>query len=148
MLKFFLGGIIQGSNRDDDVHRQDYRAQLRSILLDAFPDAEVYCPIEHHPNSLAYSDMRAREVFFAHVTMCAETDVLVAYLPEASMGTAVEMWAAHNAGRVVVAISPLVTNWVVKLLSDTVCSDIDAFGRFVGDGRLQGLLERKANARL
>ena len=103
MTSFFIGGIIQGSINDVAIHPQDYRTRIKDLLLRWVPGADVYCPIENHPDSLRYEDTHARSVFFGHVDRCGETDVLVAYLPEASMGTAVEMYEAQRKGHIVLA---------------------------------------------
>lgn len=135
---FFIAGIIQGSIADQAVHAQDYRAEITAILELHIDGARVYCPFNNHPNSLEYDDSKASRVFFDHISMAAKTDCLVTYLPEASMGTAVEMFAAHKAGRAVVTISPLDANWTVKFLSGRLLRDIGAFRDFAASG---GLLE-------
>lgn len=145
MLKFFIAGIIQGS-RPDGIHHQDYRDRLKHILKAAFPDDEVFCPFENHPESIDYGDEQASRVFFELMAAAAQADVLVAYVPEASMGTAIEMWQGYQSGRVVVAISRLHKNWVVKFLAHHVCTDLDAFEAFVADGGLRRLIdERRAS---
>jgi hypothetical protein len=68
--------------------------------------------------------------------------VVVAFVPEASMGTAIEMWEAHQHGRVVIAISPLVHNWAVKFLSHAVYPDVDAFAAALADGAVQRIVQR------
>ncbi len=138
---FFLAGIIQGSISESTIHSQDYRRMVREILEECVEGARVYCPFDNHPNSLEYDDAKASQVFFDHIQMAARTDCLVAYLPEASMGTAVEMFAAHNAGRAIVAISPLGSNWTVRFLSDRVLDDIEAFGKFAASGHLVEFLD-------
>ena len=131
---FFIAGIIQGSIEGRTVHAQEYRRAIKDILQDHIPGARVYCPFEHHPESLGYDDEKARRVFFDHVQMAAETDCLVTFLPQASMGTAVEMYAAREAGRPVISISPLSDNWTVKFLSDLILPDMEAFREFVASG--------------
>ena len=140
MATFFVAGIIQGSRADEAIHPQDYRTSLVGLLREAFPDAEVYCPIENYPNSLGFSDEVARSTFFGLMERAGRADVLVAYVPEASMGTAIEMWQAHRQGRLVVAISPLRSNWVVRFVSHAVLPDVAAFERFVRSGELARLL--------
>ena len=71
----------------------------------------------------------------------ARADVLIAYLPEASMGTAVEMWQAYRAGKPILTISPLAENWVVRFLSTRVFPSLGAFESFVAEGELEKLLE-------
>jgi hypothetical protein len=69
-------------------------------------------------------------------TLAGQVDVLVAYLPSASMGTAIEMWHAYRGHVPVYTISPLADNWVVQSLSDHVFPDVAAFVTFVVDGGL------------
>lgn len=144
MTRFFIAGIIQGSKSELVIHPQDYRTYIRDILERHVPDAEVYCPIENHPNSLEYDDGRARSVFMEHVELAAASDVLVAFLPEASMGTAVEMWEAHNRGRIVLTVTPMAANWTVKFLSTRVFCDLDSFECFVTSGELAELIQSHA----
>jgi hypothetical protein len=140
MTTFFLAGIIQGSIHGREIHSQDYRKRLKTLLVKHVPGAEVYCPIENHPDSLGYSDARGREVFFGHVERAADSDALVAFLPEASMGTAVEMWEARKRGTIVLTVSPMRENWTVKFLSTRVFADLDAFEAFVRSGELERML--------
>lgn len=135
-MKVFLAGIIQGSIAEDRIHGQDYRSRLKSVLSKALPGAEVFCPIENHPNSLGYSFAKGRDVFMFLMKKAAEADVLLAFVPEASMGTAVEMWEAYNCGKLVIAISPLKKNWTVKFLSHKVLADMEEFERFAESGEL------------
>lgn len=146
MTKFFLAGIIQGSIREEAIHPQDYRAHIKEMLLRQVRDADVYCPIERHPDSLGYDDERGREVFFGHVERAAASDVLVAFLPEASMGTGIEMWEAHRRGCIVLTVTPMLANWAVKFLSTRVFADLDAFEKFVSSGELARLIETRAES--
>jgi hypothetical protein len=140
MATFFVAGIIQGSRADDLIHPQDYRTAIVGLLRDTFPDSEVYCPIENYPDSLIFPEERARATFLGLMDRAAQADVLVAYVPEASMGTAIEMWQAHRQGRVVLTISPLKTNWVIRFLSTVLVPDVAAFEAFVRSGELARLL--------
>ncbi len=140
MPTVFVAGIIQGSLQDRSIHAQAYRDRLVGLLREAFPEMEVYCPIENYPNSLDFPDDVARATFFGLMERASRADVLVAYVPEASMGTAIEMWQAHRHGRPVVAISPMAANWSVRFLADAVVPDIAAFERFVRDGAFARLL--------
>ena len=49
--------------------------------------------------------------------------MLLAFLPAASMGTAIEMWEAHQNGAAIIAISPMKHNWAVKYLSHAIYED-------------------------
>src|SRR5689334_1271223 len=116
-MRFFLAGIMQGSHLGAVLHNQNYRTRLKELLLEHFPGSQVYDPLADHANSLDYGEDRGRQVFMDHNRLCREVDVVLAFVPEASMGTAIEMWEAHQHGRTVVTISPLKLNWAVKFLS-------------------------------
>jgi hypothetical protein len=139
----FLAGIIQGSLAESAIHSQDYRPAIKRLLAECLPQAQVYCPVAAHPNSLAYDDARGRSVFLDHVRMARESDLVVAYLPSASMGTAIELWEAHRHGTPTVAITPLAVNWVVRFLCDLVVADLDEFAAACRDGRVAALLRPK-----
>ena len=106
-MRFFLAGIMQGSHTAAVMHDQDYRQRLARRIAAHFPDADIYDPLAQHPASFGYDQTTGREVFFGHNRMCREIDVLVAFVPSASMGTAIEMWEAYQHGAAVVTISPL-----------------------------------------
>ncbi len=141
-MKIFLAGIMQGSYVDALLHRQDYRQVLKDQLAIHLPQAQVYDPLADHGESLQYDDAQGREVFFHHNAMCREVDVLLAFLPEASMGTAIEMWEAHQAGKVVLSISPLAHNWAVRFLSHQIYSDLAAFVDQLQAGEVAKIIER------
>ena len=132
---------MQGSHVAALVHDQTYRKGLRDIVQAHWPKAEVYDPFANHSTSVGYDMRRAREVFTKHVAMCREFDLVIAFVPEASMGTAIEMWEAHTHGRVVVTITPLVHNWVVQLASDAVYKDDDAFAHALRSGEIDQLID-------
>jgi hypothetical protein len=138
-MRFFLAGIMQGSHLAATLHNQSYRGHIRRLLTDHFPGAEVYDPLADHSDSLDYDDERGRSVFFHHNRLCREVDVVLAFVPEASMGTAIEMWEAHQSGKAVIAVSPMRHNWAVKFLSHELYADLDAFESAVRSG---GLAER------
>ncbi len=131
---------MQGSHVAALVHDQQYRNTLRDLVQAHWPSAEVYDPFANHATSIGYDARRAREVFLGHIDMCREFDLLVAYVPEASMGTAIEMWEAHRHARAVVTITPLVHNWVVQLTSTAVYRDFDAFRYALESGAIDTLL--------
>ena len=59
------------------------------------------------------------------------------------MGTAIEMLEAARGGAVVLTITPLAANWVVRAYSDGIFADVEAFEEFLKTGELAALLERK-----
>jgi hypothetical protein len=140
MASFFVAGIIQGSRCDRSIHSQSYRDEIVGLLRQTFPDDEVYCPIENYPNSLAFDEATACATFFGLMERAAEADVVIAFCPEASMGTAIEMWQAHQAERLVLAVSPMAENWVIRFVADAVLPDVEAFKDFVNSGQLERLM--------
>jgi len=143
-MRFFLAGIMQGSHLGAVLHNQDYRSRLKALVLEHFPGSEVYDPLADHGQSLEYNDDTGRQVFYHHNRMCREVDVVIAMVPEASMGTAIEMWEAHEHGRaVVLAISPLVHNWAIKFCSHAVFKDVEEFEAAVRGGQVNRLIATK-----
>jgi hypothetical protein len=135
-MRFFLAGIMQGSHAGALLHDQQYRARIKRLIEDHFPQAEVYDPLAEHAGSLDYDERTGRSVFFRHNLMCREIDVLLAFVPEASMGTAIEMWEAHRHGAAVITISPLKHNWAVKFLSHVLYADLQEFETALENGEV------------
>lgn len=141
MIRFFLGGIIQGSHQDDSVHDQSYRDRIRGVIEEAFIDSSIYCPVEEHPDSVTYDDDLAQKVFHRHIQLVREADVLIVYLPEASMGSGIEMWEAKQHHTFTITITSMRANWVVRLFSNAICRSIEDFESFVRSGALEDSLE-------
>ena len=137
-MRIFLAGIMQGSHTESRLHDQDYRQRITRLLEAHFPQAEIYDPRAKHSKSLGYDDGTGRSVFFHHNLMCRQVDVLLAFVPEASMGTAIEMWEAHQHGAAVITISPLRHNWAVKFLSHALYADVQAFEAALQSGEVAG----------
>lgn len=140
-MRVFIAGVMQGSRSDDKVVDQRYREVITRVLRGNLDGVEIIDPWALHPNSEAYEVEQARETFMSMNALAGQVDVLVAYVPEASMGTAIEMWEAHRAGIPILAISPMVENWVVKLLSARVLSSLEAFETFVVNGGLAATVQ-------
>ncbi len=145
-IRFFLAGIMQGSQVAERLHAQGYRQQLRRMLLERYPRSDIYDPRADHRASLTYDDAIGRQVFLKHNAMCADVDVVIAFVPAASMGTAIEMWEAHRHGQCVITISPLVHNWVIKFCSDANFPDLEAFETALQSGHLDPLIRRVAES--
>lgn len=127
----FLAGVIQGSNRGMVLHQQSYRKDLKDILRKYLPDSEIIDPMKEHPESVAYDYEKGERVFHRSIKRCSESDLVVAYLPEASMGTAIEMWECYKNKVPVWTISPLKENWAVKFLSTEIFESIEELERFL-----------------
>ena len=139
-MRVFIAGIMQGSRLDHFIDDQDYRRAIAQAILERYPAAEVVDPNELHPNGVEYGNGLARATLLDMAERAAQADLVVAYVPQASMGTAIEMWQAFRAGVPLVTISPLAANWVVKHLSGVVLPDLSAFRRWVAEGGIRWLL--------
>lgn len=139
-MKVFLSGIISGSLTGKEIHDQSYRRELRRILQTYLPQADIICPWDMHPDAVKYGPAEACQAFLAEVSTAANADLVVAYVPQASMGTAIEMWEAHRRGVPILVISPLKHNWVILLLATRVFPTIDDFADFAARGGLQEVL--------
>lgn len=136
-LRFFIAGIMQGSRQDPGIHRQDYRTAIKEIILQKYPQADIICPFDLHPDSPYYGPVEGKKTFLDMLDRAREVDYLIAYLPEASMGTAIEMWEAYEEGVPILSISPLTKNWVVKFFSARIFATLEEFGRFIANDGLE-----------
>ena len=124
-MKVFLAGIIQGSLVEAEIHRQDWRRPIQAALAKV-EGAEVYCHYTRHPNSITYEQPQICETLAEGNRLAGACDVLIAYVPSASMGTAIEMYEAHRGGAVVLTVSPMAANWVIRAYSDRIFPDVAA----------------------
>jgi nucleoside 2-deoxyribosyltransferase len=115
---------------------QDYRGRIAAVLQAHMPEVEIWDPNQLHPDGVNYSREEAKRTLVEMAVLAARADCLIAYVPEASMGTAIEMWQAYRAGVPVYTISPLTENWVIFTLSTEVFSDLETFAGFVAAGGL------------
>lgn len=138
--RVFLAGIMQGSYVDKVLYNQDYRAEIRRLIAEHLPEVDVFDPLAGHPRSLDYDKPTGQQVFWGHNFLCRHIDVLIAYLPEASMGTAIEMWEAYRHGAVVISISPMRRNWVVRFLSHAIFPNLEEFAAALRDGTVRRLI--------
>ncbi len=138
-MRVFIAGVMQGSRSDNRVNDQGYRREIARILRENLEDVEIVDPWVLHPDSEVYGTELARETFMGMIALASQVDLLVAYVPEASMGTAIEMWQAHHAGVQVLTISPMAENWVVKLLSSRILPSVEVFRSFVTNGGLASM---------
>ena len=142
-MRIFLAGIMQGSHHSAVLHDQQYRPRLKNSLEHHLPRCEIYDPLADHADSLEYGEQRGRDVFLQHNRMCGEVDVVLACVPEASMGTAIEMWEAHEHGRAaVLTISPLDHNWAVRFCSHAIYPDLESFENAVLSGKVLQTVKR------
>jgi hypothetical protein len=126
-VKVFIAGVMQGNRKDNSIHPQEYRSIITEKLLGIFEDVEVIDPNLTDPNRLAYTREQANNMFMKYCHIASEVDLLISFLPEASMGSAIEMWIAYQNNVPIITISPMKTNWVIKLLSKVVYRNLKEF---------------------
>ncbi|MGD8626442.1 MAG: hypothetical protein PVJ34_18025 [Anaerolineae bacterium] len=139
-MKIFIAGIMQGSRLDEAIDDQDYRAVIAGAIQARYPGVEIVDPNLLHPDGVDYEDDLAHATLIEMAELAGRCDLVVAYAPQASMGTALEMWEAYRHGVPVVTISPMAANWVVRHLSTRVLPDLAAFARWIADGELDKLV--------
>ena len=137
----FIGGIMQGSIREMAIHDQDYRDVIAGIVRRYHPDAAIVDPRALHPDSVRYGQEEAVQTFLAMLDRAADADVLIAYLPEASLGTALEIWRAYEAAKPVLVISPMTSNWMLWATATHILPDLAALEAYVARGGLKPYLD-------
>jgi nucleoside 2-deoxyribosyltransferase len=137
-MRVFIGGVMQGSRNDHTLEDQGYRERIAAALRARWPEAQIIDPVQLHPESPGYDDAMAKETLFAMAELARQSDAVIAYLPAASMGTALEMYLAHQNGVPVLAITPMAQNWVVRALATHVFPDLDAFLVYVASATRLG----------
>ncbi len=135
MRKIFLAGVIQGSKRDDSICPQDYRGRIIDLVRQVSPETEIYNPLDGHEHSISYDDDKGKAVFFEAIDKIGECDLMIAYLPEASLGTAIEMWECHRLNIPVWTLTPMAKNWVVRFFSERVFADVESFAAYYRNSR-------------
>lgn len=142
-MNVFLAGIIQGSLSEATIHDQDWRTPIKRILAEHHADAEVYCHYSLHPNSITYDMPEIKATLADGFQRAADCDLLIAYVPSASMGTAIEIYEAALNNAIVLTISPMAPNWVLRVYSDRIFPDTAAFEAFIAAGGLNKLIEQR-----
>ncbi len=142
-MKIFLAGIIQGSMVEAVIHNQDWREPIKQALARCWPQCDVYCHYTQHPDSISYELPEIVSTLADGIDRAGQCDILVAYLPSASMGTAIEMYEAARHNAVVLTITPLAANWVVRAYSDKIFPTVQAFEDFLSSDELPQLLRHK-----
>ncbi len=137
-----MAGIIQGSAKDKSIHSQDYRRRIKEIFADCSPDSVVFDPFDGHEGSVHYDIEKGKSVFNGSLEKLRESDLMIAYLPDASLGTAIEMWESHKAGVPVWTITGMKDNWIVRFCSQKIFENIDALANHLKASTESSLKEK------
>lgn len=144
-LRVYIAGTISG-NRAEGIVDQDYRQIITEALNDTYPNITVDDPRVGNENSVTYNDSEARQMFEGCLNrIIHDIDIVIAYIPEASMGTAIELYEAQRHGKLVIIISPLTSNWIVRLYGHLVFPSLDMFVDYTRDGGLSDIVTNFVN---
>jgi len=147
-MKVFIGGVMQGARRDDQIDSQVYRVRIAEAFQQYAPEISIIDPWALNPNSVNYEDGLARDTFLSMTRKVKEADLMIAYLPQVSMGTAMEMWEAYNAGIYIVAVTPYLHHWAVRFTASEILPDLDALLTEIENGRLPQLIHAALSVEL
>jgi len=136
-MHVFIAGVMQANRDDNKLESQNYRTRITNVLQEHVPNVQITDPWALHPNGVNYEPEQASRTFISMTKRAAEADVLLAYLPLPSMGTAMEMWEAYRAGAYIVAVSPFEHHWAIRFTSDEMLGDLDELIRAIENGRWQ-----------
>ena len=143
-MRVFIAGIMQGSRLDHLISNQNYRVLLAQTLKEYIDDVVIVDPWVIHPNSVDYDNEQAVATFLEMTALAGEVDVVLAHLPHASMGTAIELWTAYHADIPIIVASPLTHNWVLKVTATRILPDLDSLLDFIKKGELTPLLSERS----
>jgi len=131
---------MQGSIKGKGIQRQGYRQIISDAIKNRHPNAEIYDPFSVFPDSVEYDDQRSRQVLFLMADEAASADIVIAYLPEASMGTALEMIRAYDNGKSIICISSMEKNWFIRAVSAKIFPSLDDFCAWINQTHLPELI--------
>ncbi|MCD4656478.1 MAG: hypothetical protein K8S87_02925 [Planctomycetes bacterium] len=125
-IKIFVSGIVHGS-RENDVYPQCYRKRIVDVIEKSWQSAIVICPTIVNSKSLTESVTETAKAFEQQLSLLKKSNIVVAYIPEASMGTAIEIYNASMRGKYVVTITPLISNRMIRMFSHDIYDSVDSF---------------------
>ena len=88
-------------------------------------------------------ERKARRTFLDMTALAGTADLLIAYLPTVSMGTAMEMWQAYQSDTYIVAVTPHVHHWAIRFTADEILPDLDTLLARIENGTFSAVLQKK-----
>lgn len=147
-MRIFIAGIMQGTRLDNQIDNQAYRQEITAALQSHIPGVTIFDPWALNPNSVAYDEDKARHTFLTMTRAASKVDLMIAYLPQPSMGTAMEMWEAFNAGLYIIAVTPLIHHWAVRFTANEILPDLETLLADIENGRIAQILHQRAGRNL
>lgn len=135
-MHVFIAGVMQGERRDDQIDSQSYRSRITEALRAHLPEVTITDPYALNPNSVNYGAEQARNTFLTMTKEAGKADLMIAYLPSVSMGTAMEMWEAFRAGVPIIAITPYVHHWAIRFTANEILPDLETLFQRIESGTL------------
>ncbi len=142
-MKIYIAGVMQGSKKGHGIQGQSYRQIIQDAVKVNHPDTDFFDPYIIFPNSVEFDDQRSKQALFAMAEEAGSSDILIAYLPEASMGTALEMMRAYDNGKTIISISPMEKNWLILAVSTKIFPSLDDFCDWVQKIDLEELIDKR-----
>lgn len=139
-MHVFIAGVMQSIRTDDQIDDQSYRVRISRALEKHVPGVRITDPWALNPNSIGYEPEQARYTFLTMTKEAGQADLLIAYLPVPSMGTAMEMWEAFQAQTYIIAVTPLIHHWAVRFTANEIVPDLDNLLAEIENGRIPQLL--------
>ena len=143
-MRVFLAGIMQATRRDDQIESQNYRVRISEALRAQNHTVDIIDPWALNPGSVNYDEEKARHTFHSMTKLAGTADLLIAYLPQVSMGTAMEMWEAHYRDTYIIAVTPFIHHWAIRFTANEILPDLDTLLAEIDNGRIPGLLQSLA----
>lgn len=134
-LRVFIAGVMQSNRQDRLIDDQNYRMKIATALKNRIPEVKIIDPWAENQNSMHYDEEQARHTFLSMTVKASEADLLIAYLPQPSMGTAMEMWQAYQANTTIIAVTPFVHHWAIRFTASQILPDLDALFALLENGR-------------
>jgi hypothetical protein len=125
-VNIYVTGILQGS-KDKAFFPQDYRKKLVEAIKKSWQTTTVYSPTINTDVENPESLKEAVKQFEQQLAILKKANIVVAYIPEAGMGCAIEIYNAAMRGKYVVTITPLKQNRVIRMFSHDIYDSIESF---------------------
>ena len=125
-IKIYISGILRGS-RENEFYPQCYRKRIVDIIQKSWESAVVHCPNIKGAVSDTETLKDTAKEFEQQLSMLKKSNIVVAYIPEASMGCAIEVYNASMRGKYVVTITPMKSNRMIRMFSHEIYDSVDSF---------------------
>ena len=142
-MHVFIAGVMQGDRLDNQIDDQDYRVRIAESLQTHLPGVQISDPWVLNPGSVDYDEAQARSTFLNMTVLAGEADLLIAYLPTVSMGTAMEMWQAFQTDTYIVAVTPHVHHWAIRFTANEVLPDLNSLEEKIQNGHYARVINQR-----